>query len=325
MEPDPNNVADIVFIDEAHLLWNARNQAYTKKFKSPQLDEIIKRSRVTVIMFDENQVLHRGQVFYADYMDKMRKLAKSQGPDPKNEKCNYIILNNQLRMNCAVDTIEWIDSISKKLCISDLEVDSKSCDSKGYEIRVFDNPAAMHELIKTKAKKDENKLSRMVATMDWEYKNTDYPHYKHYWDIEIDGWSIPWNEEVYWRDKYWNLSDRERRRYKMLDWAEKDYSIDEAGSTFTVQGFDLSYVGVILGPSVKFDKEKNEIWFDEKYRSQDYMKGFRVMEDGKKINITSLISKHEVRVLLTRGTKGLYIYACDPELRDALKTSLKTK
>ena len=101
MEPDKNNIADIVFVDEAHLLWNSRNQAYTKKYKSPQLDEIIRRSRITVIMFDENQVLHKGQVFPTEYIDSKRKLAQKQGPDPKNGDCNYIVLNNQLHPHLA--------------------------------------------------------------------------------------------------------------------------------------------------------------------------------------------------------------------------------
>ena len=58
-----------------------------------------------------------------------------------------------------------------------------------------------------------------------------------------------------------------------MNWAEKDYSINEAGSIFTIQGFDLAYAGVILGPSVKYDKEMNLIWFDENERALDIMKG----------------------------------------------------
>lgn len=33
--------------------------------------------------------------------------------------------------------------------------------------------------------------------------------------------------------------------------------------------------------------------------------------------------QHEVRVLMTRGVNGLYIYACDPQLRKALKDAQK--
>ena len=321
--PDQRNIADVVFIDEAHLLWTQKNQAYDTKFKGYQLDEIIRRSRVTVIMFDENQVLHKGQVFEREYMGKMRELAKKQGPDPESGASNYIVLNNQLRMNCSKDTMKWVDDISKDLMISPLKL-KKSRDSKGYEVIIFDDPQKMHEAIKQKASKEETQLSRMVATCDWEYKNTSAPDpFKRYWDIRIGKWSIPWNEEIFWRDKYFELSKREKKKYQALDWAEKDYSVFEAGSTFTVQGFDLSYVGVILGPSVKYNKNTGRIFFDESCRYQDYMKGNRRMEDGTLVNVSDLISRHELRVLLTRGTKGLYIYACDPELREALIDSVK--
>lgn len=321
-DPDKNNIADIVFIDEAHLLWNARNQAYDRKFMMPQLDEIIKRSRVTVIMFDENQVLHKGQIFTMEYMLKMRNLAKSQGPNPKNGDSNYIILHNQLRMNCSTETIKWIDDISKNLKISSLKLKSKNVDSKGYEIRLFDNPDSMHKEIKRKSKRDDSQLSRIIGTMDWEYLNSSSPEGKKYWDVQIGDWSLPWNEQRYWRDIYPTSSKRERRRYAILNWAEKEHAIDEVGTTFTIQGFDLSFAGVILGPSIKYDKHSNQIWFDEQYRTQDYMKGFRTLEDGSSINVTSIISQHELRVLMTRGTKGLYIYACDPDLRMALKKSI---
>lgn len=322
--PNPDDMADIVFIDEAHLLWTQKNQQFDKKFILPQLDEIIKRARVTVIMFDENQVLHKGQVITLDYLKEKRALARKQGPAPERGENNYIVLKNQLRMNCSKETIRWIDDLSKNLTVSDLWLHNKTKDSSGYEIIIFDNPREMHEAIKKKAEKDETQLSRVVATCDWDYKNFSAPEYpKSYWDIEIGDWSIPWNEEIYWRDLLDNLNNREKKKYKALDWAEKDYSVNEAGSTFTVQGFDLSYVGVILGPSVKYDSRKDRIYFDESFRSQEYMKGNRTLFDGRVINVTDLISAHELRVLLTRGTHGLYIYACDKDLREALSRAVR--
>ena len=45
----------------------------------------------------------------------------------------------------------------------------------------------------------------------------------------------------------------------------------------------------------------------------------RTMEDGTKQNFAKELLKHEVRVLMTRGVNGLYIYACDDQLREALK------
>lgn len=322
--PDMSNIVDLVFVDEAHLLWNQTNQAFDSRFKEPQLDEIMKRARVTVIMFDENQILHKGQIATLDYMVRKRDLAKSQGPNPACGENNYIQMVNQLRMNCSKETMEWVDDFSKNLVLKDLKLDSKHKDSKNYEVRVYDTPAALHDAIKIKAAKDETQLSRIIASYDWKYiKGKAAPAPQRYWQLDIDGWTLPWNEQIYDVDKKNTLDNRQKRRYDALDWAEKDYSVDEAGSTFTIQGFDLAYSGVILGPSVRYDKTTKCIWFDESLRAWDNMIGNRTLQDGTVVNVTNTISQHELRVLMTRGTRGLYIYACDDDLREALKNAIQ--
>ena len=38
---------------------------------------------------------------------------------------------------------------------------------------------------------------------------------------------------------------------------------------------------------------------------------------------SEILIQHEVRVLMTRGVNGMYIYACDPELQKALLEAAK--
>lgn len=45
----------------------------------------------------------------------------------------------------------------------------------------------------------------------------------------------------------------------------------------------------------------------------------RTLSDGSKVQFGEVFIRNEVKVLLTRGIKGLFIYACDPALRKALK------
>lgn len=45
-----------------------------------------------------------------------------------------------------------------------------------------------------------------------------------------------------------------------MSWAEQEQTIDEVGSPFTIQGFDLNYAGVIVVPSVRY--RDGEIIFD---------------------------------------------------------------
>ena len=125
-----------------------------------------------------------------------------------------------------------------------------------------------------------------------------------YWEVMIGKWHKPWNREL-----ESELTRKEKRAIKGLAWAEQPQTINEVGSTFTIQGFDLNYAGVILGPSVK-------------YRNEKAIRN-RTLSDGTKQKFGEILIQHEVRVLMTRGVNGMYIYACDPELRKALLEAAK--
>lgn len=101
-----------------------------------------------------------------------------------------------------------------------------------------------------------------------------------------------------------------------MSWAEQPHTINEAGSTYTVQGFDLNYVGVIIGPSVKF--RNGRIVFDKDESENKKAKQRRTLKDGSKEYLADFLLKNELNVLLTRGIHGLYIYAVDEELQEAL-------
>lgn len=300
-----DNPVDITFIDESHLLWTQKKQAYN--MGNNQLNDIMARSKITVMMFDEYQVLRKEQYIESEYLVQKRELAKSQN--------NYILLRNQLRMNCSNATMIWLDKFTKEMKITNL-----APDTKGYEVKIFNTPEELHEAIKKKANKEDSSLSRLIASYDWPYvadKKPESPD--QYWEVKIGSWQLPWNRELF---NNLSLNRRQKMRLKSLDWAEQEHTINEVGSTFTIQGFDLAYAGVIIGPSVRYNKEKKIVWFDEEKKGYDKMKGNRTVSDGSTVNVSDILSQNELRVLLTRGTKGLYIYACDDDLRIALMNAI---
>ena len=223
---------------------------------------------------------------------------------------NHIVLDKQLRMNADPATRDWIDSFTKSC-----ELKKIPKDTMGYSIKVFDTPLELDCAIQTMAMNSETALSRLIATYDWEYSSLHRPsdHLKKYWEVLTeDGWHKPWNREL-----ESELSKAEKRRNKSLAWAEQPQTTNEVGSTFTIQGFDLNYAGVILGPSVKFRDGK--IVFDPSKSQDDKAVRKRTLSDGTKKSFGEELVQHAVRVLMTRGVNGLYIYACDKELRNALK------
>ena len=51
----------------------------------------------------------------------------------------------------------------------------------------------------------------------------------------------------------------------------------------------------------------------------------RTLEDGSKQYFSDMLLKNELNVLLTRGVNGLYIYAVDDQLKEALKKPQRVK
>lgn len=296
------NPIDVAFIDEAHLLWTQGKQSYRGV---NQLQDILDRSKVTVVMFDENQILTTEQIWEAELLENYREQARKTG--------NYLTLKNQMRMRADQETLEWIDSFTKEGKIQKIPKSSIN-----YEIRVFDSPEELDRAIQRKADSVQTSLSRIIATYDWEY-NSDSKQadrMKEYWEVIIDNWHKPWNRQLEQK-----LSNKEKRAIKKLSWAEQPQTIGEVGSTFTIQGFDLNYAGVILGPSVKY--RGGHIIFDPQASCNTKAVRNRTLSNGMKKKYGETLLKHEVRVLMTRGVNGLYIYACDEGLRNALHDAVR--
>ena len=75
-------------------------------------------------------------------------------------------------------------------------------------------------------------------------------------------------------------------------------------------------MGVISGPSVKYRNGK--IIFDPAESCNKKAVQNRTLSDGSRQKFGEVLIRHEVRILMTRGVEGMFIYACDPELREAL-------
>jgi DUF2075 family protein len=149
----------------------------------------------------------------------------------------------------------------------------------------------------------------MVATFDWPYKG-NAPEDGGYWNVTEGAFRLPWNLQI--------PSVKKSKKA----WAEEPSSINEVGSTYTIQGFDLNYVGVILGPSVRYTKGKG-IWFD-KTRTEDAAAiqahtGSSVDKDT--IGDNNL--RNALNVLIKRGVHGLYLHAVDKDLQAYLNKMTK--
>ncbi|MCO6224416.1 DUF2075 domain-containing protein [Staphylococcus epidermidis] len=284
---------DVVIVDEAHLLLTQGKQSYQGK---NHLDDLLARAKVVVIVFDIKQVLTTEQIWEVDKLNEYFDKAKSNS--------NHVTLRNQMRINSDISTVNWIRNLVDYQVINSIPKDKL-----GYDIKIFDTPDELEKAIKIKATHTDSGISRMLATFDWKY-GTKPPNNEDFWRVKIGNWSMPWNYQL-----------KANRNQASLPWVEQDQTIDEIGSTFTIQGLDLNFAGVIIGPSVKYRDGK--IIFGKSESANKKATQRRTLKDGSKQYFSEMLLKNELNVLLTRGVNGLYIYAVDDQLREALKIAAK--
>ncbi len=161
-----------------------------------------------------------------------------------------------------------------------------------YDLRFFDDLGEMERAIRDR--NVEHGLARLVAGYAWDWKSKNDPAA---FDIELDGVALRWNST----DK---------------DWINSPQSIHEVGSIHTVQGYDLNYAGVIIGPDLRYDLASGELFVDrESYRDKKGKENNPLL--GRVYTDDDLLQyiRNIYGVLLTRGMLGTYVYVCDPGLR----------
>ncbi|MFC6177094.1 DUF2075 domain-containing protein [Companilactobacillus huachuanensis] len=280
---------DIVVIDEAHLLLSEADR-YNNFEQNNQLEEIIKLSKVVVIVYDERQVLKLKSFWSQRVIDNL----------VKRFQLNYqeTTLHVQMRMQAPKKIVQWIDNLTNNLQLESVEYNNSEFlggNHNGYDFRIYSDAEKMYQQLR----KDNTiyQKSRIVATADYPSTLDGKKHF-----VNEGEFHLPW-------DQY---------NYSNVTWAQKDSTIDEIGSIYTVQGFDLNYVAVIIGPSVVYNGNGGIRIDITKYEDQEAFKK-RHQADLNDVDSAKIkIILNSINVLLKRGVKGVYIYFHDSRIYDYL-------
>lgn len=286
---------DILIVDEAHRLRRRVNlmpglahtfdnvNKHLKMKNGDELDWIMRSSEHQIFFYDPNQSVKPSDV----RKEKFREIINQVGTI-------QFTLTSQMRVKGGDYYISSIYKLLEQKLNKQIEVEN-------YELKIFDDVEEMYQLIRLKNKEDG--LCRMVAGYAWPWKTKEVKYEdikkQNLYDIVIDEYHYIWN-------------------HTNKDWVNSLNAINEIGCIHTVQGYDLNYVGVIIGNEIKYDSISKNIYIDEKNYCD---------RNGKK----SLQTKKELydyiiniyKVLLTRGIKGTYIYICNQKLREYFKHYIK--
>lgn len=266
---------DVIFVDEAHLLYS-KSEPYAHYRGENQLTDLMNLAKVVVVVYDFAQVFQSKMYWSKDL------LFKTIGNHPHKQ----FDMDFQYRMVASQEQVAWIDDLTAEKPIYVFPENSS------FEFEVFDTAGALYEQIKLKNK--EVGLSRVVAT-------SGFPRIDGRHNVEMDTFSKPWDE--------W---DPQR-----MHWAKREYSIDQVGTIYTLQGFDLNYVGMIIGPSFGYDAKTDAMTIiPSKYSHKEIFKkrsDMKFTEAQYKEFIANVLN-----VLMKRGKFGLYLTAYDDDLRQRL-------
>ncbi|VXA97830.1 DNA/RNA helicase domain-containing protein [Curtobacterium sp. 8I-2] len=293
---------DLLVVDESHRLNHRANQASGMQNKSfgeineklfgtdadhlTQVDWIRKQSRHQIFLIDSHQ-----SVRPADLPQATQKalIDESEAADRRYR------LFTQMRVQGGADYVSFARAL-----LGDKPRERE--DFGTYDVRFFDDLGEMHDAIR--ARDAQVGLSRLVAGYAWEWRSKNDSAAI---DIEIDGRKLQWNQT-------------------QTDWITSPGAVEQVGSIHTVQGYDLNYAGVVIGPDVRFEQETQRVvfnrsnYFDKKGMENNPRLGIEYSDEDVLRFVTNVYS-----VLMTRGVLGTYLYVVDPALREHLRAIIQAR
>ena len=285
VETESNTLPALV-ADEAHRL-NEESTFFGRG--ENQIMEIINAAKFSVFFIDESQRVHIDDI---GSKEEIRKHASDLDAEIKE-----LALESQFRCNGSKGYIAWLDDV--------LEIrDTANADGfdLDYDLRMFDDPGTLHEAIAQK--NERTRLSRVVAGYCWEWEKDGRSDPEAY-DIKIGEYERSWNLDT---------SD---------PWAIAEGSIDEVGCIHTCQGLEFDYVGVIIGEDLKYTDGEIVVDHEARASTDRSLFGIKKMFEEhpeKAAEKADELIKNTYRTLMSRGMKGCYVYCCDDQLQEYLRT-----
>lgn len=287
---------DLLIVDEAHRLKQRKNipgmADFMKKNKMLHLDEktgtqlnwILLKSRFQILMYDKEQNVMPSDADAGQFAGYLK------------QSTNVFKLDSQMRCLGGNDYLEYIRAI-----FSDTPPEYRLNFSGVYTFAQYSSAAALQDEI---VRLDQTwGLCRLAAGYGFPWitkKNSPKTRgVRHVhedpslYDFILDGRRFIWNSV-------------------QIDWVNSDHALEEVGCIHTVQGYDLNYVGVIIGPEVIIDPVTGHLSVDLK---QYYDRNGKVGTDPDAV--VEMVMRI-YRILCERGIRGTLIYAVNPEVRDYL-------
>lgn len=281
----PENAFRCILVDEAHRL-RQKSGLYGNQGEN-QIMELIRAGEVTVFFIDDAQRITTQDV---GSVEEICRQAERLGVP-----VDIMTLPSQFRCGGSDGYLAWIDN---QLGIRETAV--QTLEGIDYDFRVYDSATDMLEEIRRLNKNHGGDGARVVAGYCWDWVSKKDPEAV---DIVLnDGFSMCWNFA----------------RSGGL-WLAMDRQVTQVGCIHTVQGLEIPYIGVIIGPDLIVRDGEIITDFHARAKTDASIKGLKSMEKTAPERARSIgneIIRNTYRVLMTRGIKGCFVYSEDHETRE---------
>jgi DUF2075 family protein/predicted GIY-YIG superfamily endonuclease len=266
---------DLLIVDEAHRLRRRVNLANFGSYDKTNIKLGLPKdgTQLDWIMASSTQ-----QIFFYDPRQNVMPGDVRAQDFAKLGGAKYELVS-QMRVAATGDYLGFIDDLLSGQSV-------KNDAFSNYDFKMYTDIRKMITDIKTK--NTQHSLSRIVAGYGWPWSTKNN---KPGFDIEIDGLQLVWNSTN-------------------VNWVNALNSLNEVGCIHTIQGYDLNYSGVIIGPEFSYDEVARQIVVNKS--------NYHDVNGGRSINDPAELHQYIVNIyktLLTRGIKGTYVYIVDEKLR----------
>jgi len=291
-----SNAIDVLICDEAHRIRKTSNSRFTpmnSRSSEPQIEELIKASKVIVFLIDDNQIVRPDEIGSVDYIKDYAK--------KNNCKIFEYELEAQFRCSGSDAFVNWVNNTLGIKRTANVIWDQHEI----FDFKIFNSPEELENAIKEKVKKGVT--GRITAGFCWPWSLPDKEGILNN-DVIIGDFKRPWDA----RPESTKLAPGIP---KASLWAYDPNGINQIGCVYTAQGFEFDYVGIIFGKDLVYNLDK-QTWEGHPEKSSD-----NVVKRSKE-NFLNLV-KNTYRVLLTRGIQGCYVHFIDKETERFFKSRIE--
>jgi len=288
---------DVLIVDEAHRIGESSNHRFTKisdRTEMPQVDQLIRCAKTAIFFIDDKQIIRGAEVGSAKLIKESAKKYK--------RNIEVVELKSQFRCNGSDNYLDWLEYV-----LGHSEEKRLLKKEDNFDFQILESPEKLYDIIKTK-NSEKGKSARIVAGYCWNWSTSLNENGELEKDVKIGNFEMPW-------ETHGNIKPPEGY-VKWYEWAYKPEGIKQVGCIYTAQGFEFDYIGVIIGPDLKYDNE-NDCLIGDISGTSDPM-----LRRGKGKERFDEYVKNIYRVLMSRGMKGCYVYFVDKEVEEYFKKNM---